>query len=237
MEIDVVVPAFNEEGYLENCLRALQRQTVPVRPIVVDNNSTDQTATIARDYGVDVIFEAQKGIGRAKKTGLLSTRSDLVLMTDADTVVPPNWAKLLTAPLPNPDKLGVVFSPALFHDADTLGLKLYSAISVSGKFLVWALQRPHYQGASCAFTAPIRDIMASNPHPQAGEAGRIFKDIRAAGGEIKWIWNPEAFVQTSARRVREKGLLNALIKRSLHLATGRSDVAYRDFYDPSERGE
>lgn len=236
MEIDVVIPAFNEEAYLPACLSALKKQTIPVHPIVVDNNSTDRTVSIAESFGATIISEERQGIGSAKKTRLLATTSPVVLMTDADTLTPPYWAEILTSTLPSSDQLGVVYSPALYHDADNIGLEIYSRLAVSGRFLMWMFGRPHYQGNSCAFTCQIRQVMENADHPQAGEGGRIFNEIRSARGSIKWLWSPKALVLTSSRRVKEKGLVASFIRRAFHLSTGNSDIAYTFFYSPSERG-
>lgn len=236
MEIDVVIPAYNEEAYLPACLAALRRQTVPVHLIVLDNNSTDKTAEIASQFGATVISEGRQGIGSAKRAGLLATTSPLVLMTDADTITPPHWAEILTSELPSPDQLAVVYSPALFHDAGSIGLELYSRLAISGRFLLWVLGKPHYQGNSCAFTGQIRQLMENADHPQAGEGGRIFREMKLAGGDIKWLWNPEAWVLTSARRVKEKGLVYSFIRRAIHLSTGNSNIAYASLYSASERG-
>lgn len=237
MEIDVVIPAYNEEAYLPACLSALKRQTVPIHPIVVDNNSTDKTANIASQLGATVIREERQGIGRAKKTGLLATTSPLVLMTDADTITPPHWAEILTSALPSPDQLAVVYSPALFHDADNIGLEFYSSLAISGRFLMWILGKPHYQGNSCAFTGQIRQLMENADHPQTGEGGRIFREMKLAGGDIRWLWNPKAWVRTASRRIKEKGLVNSFIRRAIHISTNNSNIAYASFYSASERGD
>jgi len=52
--ISVIVPAYNEELWLEQCIRALQSQETSFlyEIIVVDNNSTDSTAEVAERLGV-----------------------------------------------------------------------------------------------------------------------------------------------------------------------------------------
>lgn len=237
MEIDVVIPAKNEEMFLPRCLASLKEQTVPVHPIVVNNNSNDRTVAIAQEFGATVIHEEQVGIGSAKKAGLLASTTPFVLMTDADTFVPPCWAEILTSKLPVPDQLAVVYSPALYHDADSLGLEIYSRLAVSGRFLMWLLNKPHYQGNSCAFTAEIRTLMTNSDDPQAGEGGRIFKGIHQSGGNITWLWDSKVHVVTSARRVKEKGLAYSFVRRAIHLSTRNSDIAYKSFYDATERGD
>lgn len=94
MKLSVVIPAYNEEKLLPECLRTL---TASLRSacsgpweweiIVCDNNSTDQTATVARSGGAQVIFEPINQIGRARNTGASMATGDWLLFLDADSVV------------------------------------------------------------------------------------------------------------------------------------------------------
>lgn len=57
----VVIPAFNEEKFLPNCLKSLKEQDFKdFEIIVVNNNSIDKTAKIAKEFGARVIFEKIK---------------------------------------------------------------------------------------------------------------------------------------------------------------------------------
>jgi GT2 family glycosyltransferase len=56
--------------------------------IVVDNNSTDQTAAIAREAGVRVVFEPVNQIARARNAGGKTADGDWLLFLDADTLLP-----------------------------------------------------------------------------------------------------------------------------------------------------
>lgn len=100
--ISVVIPAYNEERYLEACLEALtaQHTTQPFAVIVVDNNSTDDTAAIAERYGLrlnlHLIREPRKGRGAARAAGFAAAQGDIILSTDADTTVPPTWVEEMT---------------------------------------------------------------------------------------------------------------------------------------------
>lgn len=89
----VVVPAFNEEAVLGECLAALAAQTYAggVEVIVVDNGSTDATAAVARRHGVRVVHEVQPGVCFARQRGFTSASGEIVVSTDADTTVSPGW--------------------------------------------------------------------------------------------------------------------------------------------------
>lgn len=105
--ISVVIPAYNEEKTLGRCLRSLAQQytSLPYEIIVVDNNSTDNTQRIAQTYlkkmRIRVIPERRKGRGAARRAGFRVAKGEVILSTDADAAVPPNWVETLATTLLN----------------------------------------------------------------------------------------------------------------------------------------
>lgn len=103
--ISVVVPAYNEEKEITRCLESLARQKTgrEFEVIVVDNASTDATAKAAKIFldklSLTIIFEKQKGRGAARAAGFKAARGEIILSTDADTIVPPDWVESLTSGL------------------------------------------------------------------------------------------------------------------------------------------
>lgn len=90
--ITVVIPAYNEEALIGESLRSLVNQTYKnFELIVVDNNSTDRTADVARSFGAIVITQTQQGVTRARQSGFTAARGAVIATTDADTVVPMGW--------------------------------------------------------------------------------------------------------------------------------------------------
>src|SRR3954451_10587829 len=68
--ISVIIPAHNEEGYLEQTLEALKRQNYAwFEVIVVANGCTDRTADVARDRCQRLIVLSQKCLGVARNLG------------------------------------------------------------------------------------------------------------------------------------------------------------------------
>jgi glycosyltransferase involved in cell wall biosynthesis len=93
-DYSVIVPAYNEERHLSDTLRNLQKAMAAVEPlrgeiIVVDNNSTDRTAEIAREAGALVVFEAHNQISRARNCGGKAANSPNLVFLDADTRISP----------------------------------------------------------------------------------------------------------------------------------------------------
>ena len=98
LTLSIVIPAYNEEGYLKACLESIAQQTVkPDEVVVVDNNSTDDTIEVARSYkGVRIIREATQGVFYASTRGFRESKGDVIARIDADSILPSDWsAKVL----------------------------------------------------------------------------------------------------------------------------------------------
>jgi len=89
--ISIVIPAFNEADYIENTLSSVfacsETYLGAIEVIVVDNNSTDATAYIARKCGAQVVFEPINQIARARNTGAKAASGKFLIFLDADTTI------------------------------------------------------------------------------------------------------------------------------------------------------
>ncbi|WP_198360154.1 glycosyltransferase family 2 protein [Burkholderia ubonensis] len=86
-KVCVLLPAFNEARHIEQCLRATQVAFPHALILVVDNNSTDDTAAIARSMGALVVTETVPGKGRAVSAGVklaLEEGCSWIALHDAD---------------------------------------------------------------------------------------------------------------------------------------------------------
>ncbi len=82
--ISVIIPAFNEENSIGLVLSALPKDLIH-EIIVVDNNSTDNTAQVARDNGARVVAEKRRGYGSACLKGMAELDNpDIVVFLDGD---------------------------------------------------------------------------------------------------------------------------------------------------------
>jgi glycosyltransferase involved in cell wall biosynthesis len=93
--IDLIIPAYNAGGTLEDCLKSALALRMPqnlnFNIIVVDNNSRDNTAHVARSLGVKVLSCAKQGRSSARNFGLVHSYSEYVAFIDSDTLVNENW--------------------------------------------------------------------------------------------------------------------------------------------------
>ncbi len=100
-KVTVIIPCLNEEEGIQKVLAQIPELVDEV--IVVDNGSTDKTATIARRMGARVIRETVRGYGRAYKTGLLHAQGDIIITLDGDHSYPVDALSYLLEALLNSD--------------------------------------------------------------------------------------------------------------------------------------
>ena len=109
--LSIVVPAYNEGARLGKSLRAMVTYLNEYAPqselIVVDDGSTDDTADMARAELAEarnvltsvISYKSNLGKGRAVRLGLLATRGDIALFTDADLSTPITETPKLVDPI------------------------------------------------------------------------------------------------------------------------------------------
>lgn len=95
-DVTVVIPCLNEASALPGVLTALP---AGYRVLVVDNNSTDATAEVARTAGATVVFERQPGYGAAVHAGVEAARTKVVGVLDGDGSMDPTDLAALVAML------------------------------------------------------------------------------------------------------------------------------------------
>jgi glycosyltransferase involved in cell wall biosynthesis len=85
VKISVVIPAYNAASFLPRCLNSVFAQTLkPHEIIVVDDGSSDASASIARELGATVVQRPNGGLSAARNTGIQNASGDWIALLDAD---------------------------------------------------------------------------------------------------------------------------------------------------------
>ncbi len=121
MKLSFVIPAYNEQDYIHQCLNAIiaeiARTSYEVEIIVVNNASTDATGSIAASFpGVIVVDEPQKGLVAARAAGLRRASGDLIANVDADTRVPSGWLTTVFQAFAADQNLVALSGPMIYYD-------------------------------------------------------------------------------------------------------------------------
>lgn len=142
MRFSVVIPAFNESAYIGNALHSLSKQDFEgnFEIIVVDNNSTDDTALIARRMGAIVVEEPNPGVCQARQRGTSVARGEIVVSTDADTTFSPFWLTKIDRTFQMNSTCVAVAGPCRFMQAPLWGT-FYSRLLFLIVRIVYALTR------------------------------------------------------------------------------------------------
>ncbi|MGA8151708.1 MAG: glycosyltransferase [Terriglobales bacterium] len=111
MKVSVILCTYNRAESLLKALGSLAESAMPESVdwdvLVVDNNSSDQTREIVKDFcrrhpgRFLYTFESQQGLSRARNTGIREASGDVVAFVDDDVTVEPTWLRNLTARLHN----------------------------------------------------------------------------------------------------------------------------------------
>jgi len=87
--LSVIVPAHNEERFLDKCLdsirRSAQQAGIPAEIIVALNRCTDRSREIAEAHGVTCVVDDRKCIAAIRNSGIRASSGEIVLTIDADS--------------------------------------------------------------------------------------------------------------------------------------------------------
>lgn len=117
MKLSIIIPAYNAEAYLPQCLDSiLAQEHSGCEVIVVDDGSTDGTATLLERYpDVKVIHQANRGMSTARNRGLDEARGEYILFVDSDDLLTDGALATLVAELSGEDI--IAFNAKKLHDA------------------------------------------------------------------------------------------------------------------------
>lgn len=106
--ISVIVCSHNGSRTIAACCASLRKLAYPnYEVIVVDDGSSDQTATLAEGYGFPVIRAAHGGLSRARNLGLAAADGEIVAYIDDDAEADPHWLTYLATTFMQSEYAGV----------------------------------------------------------------------------------------------------------------------------------
>jgi glycosyltransferase involved in cell wall biosynthesis len=215
-QISVVIPAYNEEKFLRDCLLSVKKQhvSVPYEIIVVNNNSTDATAKIAREEGVRVFDEPEKGLAFARQKGLDAAKGELLVYLDADVRLPAGWLEKIYTYFQKNPRVSAISCDFRFYDGrvlETIGQRFFDGIIMPLNNAVMRLvDKPEVLiGQSIALrTESLRKAGGINlDFVFHGEDTSLAYRMHSQG-KVKFL--SDIFVYSSARRYQRDGLFETL---------------------------
>src|ERR1700728_3173528 len=92
-KIAVIIPCFNEEQSIAEVVRGFKTALPSARIYVLDNNSTDKSATVARAAGALIRRETLQGKGHVVRRMFADINADAYVMVDGDSTYDPSYAE------------------------------------------------------------------------------------------------------------------------------------------------
>ncbi len=211
-KISVVIPALNEAQFLPATLACMVSQTYSnFELIVVDDNSSDQTSSIAKSFGAKIITDKTVNVTDARQKGFAVARGEIITTTDADTHVPPDWLEQIHREFALDSELVGLGGWYQLYSGPITARLLYPPIA----YISWLLEkhisrRWHLPGLNMAIRKEaflkthgleLKTKISDNPH--------FIKQLKKFG-TVRL--DPTLVVSTSGRRYRN-GLLLELGNR------------------------
>lgn len=207
MKLSVIIPAYNEEKLLPGCLESVfaaldahKSHDCTSEVIVVDNNSTDRTAELARAAGATVVFEPLNQISRARNAGARVAQGDWFLFVDADSQLHPATLAELLCRVRKGRIAGGGCLVAL-DGVPKIGHFLMEICNLGMRILVWAAGSFVFCRADA-----FREIGGFSVELYAAEEIRFSQDLKRWG--------------------KARGLGFALLHRQRHVSSGRKFYLY-----------
>lgn len=203
--ISFVIPAYNEEALIGNCIQSIlwEARECDHEVIVADNGSTDNTARVAVLNGAAVVTEPRKGVTRARQAGFEASQYDIVAFIDADSELPEGWLRAALEALA-PEDVVAASGPVSYYE-----LAWHKRAFSYAFYLVAALSHkmwPMLQGGN--FILKRRALQAAGGFDTDvdfyGEDTNTAIRMLAVGRVVfsLALWN-----YTSARRMSKEGLV------------------------------
>ncbi len=211
--VSVIIPAFNEEKYIERCISSVIKHTPAnlLEILVIDNNSTDQTKEIAGKFKqVKVILEEKKGVMHARQRGFREAKGTLLAFLDSDNEIPEDWFKKIDNYFLDP-KLVCLSGPYIFNDISLTKQKMigvfWRTLAVPTYFIVGYM-------AMCGNMILRREILEKM---KGFDTSIVFygddtDTSRRASKYGKVLFDPNFTVYSSARRLNQQGMISTSTK-------------------------
>jgi peptidoglycan-N-acetylglucosamine deacetylase len=210
--ISIIIPAYNEEKYIRECLESLKNQDYSgeYEIIVVNNSCTDNTDKIALELGARVIICGEKGVIYARQKGAEQANGDIIVQADADTVYTRDWLTRIDRYFNSDIRISAVAGFFLYKDPPSWSWLEYLIRKAANNLIGMPfLKRPLFvSGANFAFRKEaFEKIGGYHKGSLYPDQYGICSNLKTTG-KIKYV--PSLVAYTSSRRIEKPFIRVAL---------------------------
>jgi len=231
----IIVPAHNEENYIRGCLDSIRKAAEPypdqVEVVVVLNRCTDETESIAREYGAVIVREDEKCLSKIRNTGARNARGQILCTLDADSRMSPNMLMDIEKHLATGKYIGG--GVAIWPEKFSIGIVLFGLMVMIPVILLWRI-------SAGSFWVYREDFLAIGGFDETRLSAedidfgiRLKKYGKTRGKRYGSLW--KAHITTSTRKFDTFGQWHMVVNPRLpwRLLKGKSrkdaDQYYYDF--------
>ena len=214
--ITVLIPAYNAQSFLDQLLKSLIDQEYPkefIEIILINNNSTDDTKSIAQRYPIKCLDETSSQSSYiARNKGIQHAKNEIIAFIDADCLPNPDWLREGVAALSEADADIAGGRVEFYYSERKTAAELYDSMT-NMQVENYICERGVAPTANLFVRASLFD-----------EVGLFPEDV-ISGGDMQWtkkatsmgyklVYAPRAVVQHPSRRFRE------LLAKHIRVGTG-----------------
>ncbi len=85
--ISIIIPSYNEEGYIRDLLESIKQQEYRNYEIIAADSSDDNTPKILKEYGARIIKLPKTNVSAARNAGIKKAKGDIIALIDADYIL------------------------------------------------------------------------------------------------------------------------------------------------------
>lgn len=232
--ISVIIPTYNEERHISQCIESFKIQTYkPLEIIVVDDGSRDKTLKILKKTkGIRVLKQKHQGPGAARNKGALKAKGEILVFVDADMTFDKKFIDKLTLPIRIGKTIGTFSREEFVSNSENLWARNWS---INRGWEEGRMHPTNYPDTQKVFRAILKDKFDSvgGFDTKVGYtddwslANKLGKEAIAAEGAIFYHRSPdslkEAFIQARwmSQRPYKLGIIGrwlALLRVSLPIS-------------------
>ncbi len=225
MKLSFVIPAYNEEVVLGDCLTSVFREldsgNYDAEVIVVNNRSTDGTKAIAASFpNVTVVDEMNQGLVFARRAGFLASSGELIANVDADTMLPKGWMETVMKEFAKDETLVALSGPCIYYDLPLFAraaVKIFYVLGLCFHLMNHFIFRKGAMLQGGNFIVRRSVLIAAGGYDTSiefyGEDTDIARRI-SPYGKVRWTFRLPMY--TSGRRLREEGLVATGVRYAMN---------------------
>lgn len=197
MKVSVIIPLYNKQEYISECIESVLSQTYKdFEVIVVNDGSTDDSARVARKYPVRVLDVSNRGIAGARNAGVMISSGSAILPLDADDWIDKEYLSK-TVPLMTHD-VGIVSTDMQrFGTQDQL---------LPARVLTFEEERSYNEIPVCSliYRGAFLQCGGYTPRVPGYEDWSLWSDILKRGWKMAVVNEPLFFYRTGCNTANEE---------------------------------